>query len=286
MSNSNLHGGVRLVGSFSGGRTSALMAKKMKDELRAPVFDLKFVFANTSWEDEDTLRFVHEVDQRFGLDLVWVEAVVHPGRKACTHKVVTYETASRNGEIFEAVVKKYGLPNQSFLHCTRELKLNPINSYLDSIGWGNATTAVGIRSDERRRVRKSAGESSIVYPLADWWPTDKQDVLDYFEPFDWDLQIDEHDGNCRRCHKKSDAKLLRGWREDPSSFEFPIRLDNLYRDVGPNTVDGPRKQYRGHRSASDLVAQFAEAGADYRPPTHDGGCSESCEVYETEELAA
>lgn len=276
----------RIRASFSGGRSSAKMCEIIKRRF-GDTHEIVFTFANTSWEHPDTLRFVDAVDRWLGLNLVWLEAVVHPGRKSCTHRVVTYETAKRNGEVFEAVVAKYGLPNQTFKLCTRELKTNVMNSYARSIGWDSGTyeTAIGIRADEPRRVRRETAERErIIYPLVDIEPTDKQDVLTYFEQFDWDLNIPERDGNCIRCYKKSDAKLLQGYRDDPSSFDFPIRLDQLYRNVGPNNVPGPRRMYRGFRSAPALVAEFAAASTDYRPPVSDGGCSESCEIYETEQL--
>ena len=278
----------RIRASFSGGRSSAKMCEILKRRFGA-THDLVFTFANTSWEHPDTLRFADAVDRWLGLNLVWLEAVVHKGRKSCTHRVVSYETAKRNGEIFEEVVRKYGLPNQTFKLCTRELKTNPMNSYAKAIGWAPRSyeTAIGIRADEQRRVRReTAKKHRIFYPLVDIEPTEKQDVLDYFEQFEWDLRIPEHDGNCVRCYKKSDAKLLRGYREKPESFDFPVRLDQLYRNVGPNNVPGPRQMYRGYESAPDLVARFATAGADYRPPVIDGGCSESCELYETEEVPA
>lgn len=276
----------RINASFSGGRSSAKMCEILQRRFSG-THEIVFTFANTSWEDKKTLNFTHAVDRWLGLNLVWLEAVVHPDRKSCTHRVVSYETAARDGSVFEAMVAKYGLPNQTFGHCTRELKLYPIRSYLRSIGWdaGSYETAIGIRVDEPRRVRReTAKRERIIYPLVDIEPTDKQDVLTYFEQFDWDLGIPERDGNCIRCYKKSDAKLLQGYRDDSSSFDFPIRLDQLYRDVGPNNVPGPRRMYRGFRSAPALVAEFAAASADYRPPVSDGGCSESCEIYETEQL--
>ena len=103
-----------------------------------------------------------------------------------------------------------------------------------------------------------------------------------FEVFEWDLKIPEHQGNCIGCFKKSDKKLLTPYRENPENFAFPIKLDQLYRNVGPNNIPGPRRMYRGHRSAPDLVAEFAAADEAYRPPVHDGGCSESCELFEME----
>lgn len=276
----------RIRASFSGGRSSAKMCEILQRRF-GDTHEIVYTFANTSWEHPDTLRFADAVDRWLGLRLVWLEAVVHPGRKSCTHRVVTYETAARNGEVFEAVAAKYGLPNQVFKLCTRELKTNVMDSYARSIGWAPGTyeTAIGIRADEPRRVRREVAERErIIYPLVDLEPVDKQDVLDFFEPFPWDLKIAEHQGNCVACYKKSDAKLLRLYREDPQNFDFPVRLDQLYRNVGPNNVPGPRKMYRGYRSAPELVAEFEAAGPAYRPPVADGGCSESCELYETEQF--
>lgn len=272
--------------SFSGGRTSAYMSIWLKENM-GHVYDMKFVFANTGWEHPDTLRFVNEVDTLYGLGVTWVEAV--PRReegKSSGHRVVTYETASRNGEPYEAVVAAYGLPNHTFLHCTRELKLNPINDYFSSIGWAGSLTAIGIRIDETRRVSKKAEAAGIIYPLVHMKPTDKQDVLAFFEDFDWDLNIPEHQGNCIGCFKKSDKKLLTLYRENPRNFDFAVKLDMLYRNVGPNNVPGPRKMYRGFRSAADLIAEFEAADEAYRPSIHDGGCSEQCDMFETIDIAA
>lgn len=90
--------------------------------------EIVYTFANTSWEHPKTLDFVQAVDRWLGLNLVWLEAVVHDGRKSSTHRVMTYETAKRNGEVLEEVAAKYGLPNQVFKLCTRELKTNVMNS--------------------------------------------------------------------------------------------------------------------------------------------------------------
>lgn len=279
----------RLRVSFSGGRTSAYMSIWLKQNM-SDVFDMRFVFANTGWEHPDTLRFVDEVDRRYDLGLAWVEAVPrrHTG-KSSGHRVVTYETASRNGEPFEAVVAAYGLPNQTFQLCNRELKRNAMQSYAQSIGWANRTysTAIGIRADETRRVNpKTAEAEKLIYPLVSMIPTSKDEVLAFFEDFEWDLRIPEHQGNCIGCFKKSDKKLLTLYRENPDNFAFPVRLDQLYRNIGPNNIPGPRRMYRGHRSAPALLSEFESADASYRPPTTDGGCSEQCDLFNTEELTA
>jgi 3'-phosphoadenosine 5'-phosphosulfate sulfotransferase (PAPS reductase)/FAD synthetase len=94
-------------------------------------YQIIFGFANTGKEREETLVFVDRCDREWGLNLVWVEALVnHDQRKSSGHKIVSFETAARNGEPFEEVIKKYGIPNKPFPHCTRELKRNALQSYL------------------------------------------------------------------------------------------------------------------------------------------------------------
>ena len=53
-------------------------------------------------------------------NVVWVESITNPEyRKGVTAKVVSFVTASRNGEPFEAMIKKHGIPNITQPHCTR-----------------------------------------------------------------------------------------------------------------------------------------------------------------------
>src|SRR4051812_21794137 len=114
-----------LLISFSGGRTSAYMTKLILESNQYDDFIKIVLFANTGKERNETLDFVNECDHRWNFGTVWIESVVHHDeRKGSTHKIVTYETASRQGQPFEDVILKYGIPNAAFPHCTRELKLN------------------------------------------------------------------------------------------------------------------------------------------------------------------
>lgn len=272
--------------AVSGGRTSAYMAKRLLEE-KSDEYEMMFTFANTSFEDPDTLRFTNDLDKNFGLNLVWLEAVVNRGRVASTHKVVSYETAKRSGEVFADVVSKYGLPNNTFKLCTREMKANTMDSYAKDV-WGDEPheVAIGIRADERRRVSVNATKNKIVYPLIDMWPTTKEEVIDYFSQFDWDLNIPEHRGNCVTCFQKSDKKLNTIYREDPEAFTFFLELERKYKYVGPNNVTGPRRIFRGYRSTAMLINTFEilNNSESYRMFSEEdvGTCSESCEVYETE----
>jgi hypothetical protein len=267
----------RILGSVSGGRTSAKMAWHMKREWSA-THELIFAFANTGKEREETLRFVDRCDREWRLGIVWVEAVTHPEvGVACTHRVVDYATASRRGEPFEAVIQKYGIPNMNYLHCTRELKANAIRSYLQSIGWTDYLIAQGMRIDEPKRIKPKDG---IIYPLAYTWPTTKPEVLDWWKDQFFDLGLLEHQGNCDCCHKKNITKLVRIAQENERTFDWWSEMEMSYPLNGHNVDGTPRTFYRGHRSAKDIVAMSKLMTLPPLPDQEaDGGCSESCEAF-------
>jgi len=266
--------------SFSGGRTSAYMTKRLLDT-KPPETRVIVTFANTGLEHPKTLEFIKRCDDEFGFNTVWLEAVVHPNRKAPTHRIVTFETASRKGEPFEAVIAKYGVPNTKYPGCTRDLKINPINSYLKSLGIkpSSIATAIGIRADEQKRInRTTAKEGNFVYPLADWFPCDKDDVLDWWSQQDFDLGIEEFEGNCAGCFKKSLKKHFLQIKKDPSVYEFHARMEQKYRFTGPQ--DGPRHFFRGNVSTEGLLRLYADNSGDpsIEKSAADEGCSESCEA--------
>lgn len=271
--------------SFSGGRTSGYMTKQLLDNY-SDEYDFLVTFANTGLEHPKTLEFVNNCDKWFGFNTVWLETQVAYGeRKSSGHKIVTFDTAARDGSPFEDYIKKYGIPNVAFPSCTRELKVNPMQSYLKSLGINHKTipTAIGIRVDESRRVSKQAECNNIVYPLIDWFPTDKIDVLNWWEDQAFDLGIDEFEGNCQGCFKKSFKKQFMQIERDASVFDFHRRMEALYTEVGPQ--DGNRVFFRGNRSTEMLFKLKQESGllgGTQIDETVDGGCSESCEVYEME----
>lgn len=283
----------KLVISFSGGRTSGYMTKKILDT-KAHEYEIEVIFANTGFENEATLQFVHDCDRYFGFNTVWLEGVTNEEHGVgMSHKVVTFQTASRNGEPFEQMIQKYGIPNMQAPICTKNLKRTPIEHYLKSIGWAGRDydLAIGIRTDEQRRV-KDDKTRNVVYPLVHWFPADKQDVLDWWEEQPFDLQLQEHQGNCKTCWKKSFNKLMKLHNEDPTQFDFFERMEAKYPRVGAEFAkynDAPDRVFFRGRTSVKTFRQMAIAHQEMtaRAPTQldlyaDGGCSESCELYETE----
>lgn len=282
----------RLCVSFSGGETSALMAKLIKENMSHEYDDIIFIFANTGKENEETLIFADECDKRFGFELIWVEADVSEKIGGGTrHRVVNFETADREGFVFERVIDKYGIPNPDYPHCTRELKANPIRSYLRSVGWdaGSYDTAIGIRKDEIDRMSSSAEKNRLLYPLVSRFPRTKPMVNSHWEAQSFRLNLKGYQGNCRACWKKSLRKHLTIITETPDAYDFFERMEREKGTCGAG--DATRVFFRGHRTVEDL-RQLA-ANSNFAPAVDDArhyqsefdfeldatsGCEESCEV--------
>ena len=282
-----------LVISFSGGRTSGYLTKRLLEE-KNKWKDVIVIFANTGQEHEKTLEFINNCDKKFGFNTVWIEAIAHPGeRKTSTAKIVNYKTASRDGRPFEDVIAKYGIPWSKAGHCTRELKEQPIKNYLRELGLNktNRVMAIGIRADESHRKSKVAEENNFIYPLIDW-DIDKEDVLSWWEDQDFDLEIPEHMGNCVWCWKKSYIKLVTVMREKPEAFDFPERMEKLHGRTGNiaqkvlnnGVLKGQKsiKFFRGFKTVED-IRKMAKEKDDVFIDEHfmriSGGCSEECQPF-------
>lgn len=209
--------------SFSGGRTSAYMLYKVLEahDMSLPD-DAVVCFANTGKEDEATLKFVHDCETHWNVPIVWLEFQMHE-ESSKRFKVVTYETASRNGEPFEAVIKmKNYLPNPVTRFCTIEMKIRTISNYLHSIGMtdtrshGETMSWVGIRADEPRRLAKIGRDRA---PLAAAGVT-KETIAAFWKQQDFDLGLPNingvtYHGNCDLCFLKGQSQIFSLIREKP-----------------------------------------------------------------------
>lgn len=282
--------------SFSGGKTSAYMTKMILDHFRE--HDQKrriyVMFANTGEEHEETLKFVNRCDQEFGFGTIWIEALVDPRKgHGIRHKVVSFETAARDGKPFEEYIAKHGIPNVKYKQCTTRLKTEPMDSLRASLGLvrGEFSTAVGIRADEIDRMSLTQMEKmDVFYPCVDAGVTN-EDVRLWWAEQSFNLNIPSHLGNCKWCWKKSLRKLLTIAKDHPEFMEFPARMERDYPLAGGERRDGQprevRRFFRGNKSAEDLLA---ESKGDFVPFTDEhflafderldvgGGCGDSCEV--------
>lgn len=228
------------VSDVSGGRTSAMMLRRVLDAYGgAQPPGLHLLFCNTGKERNETLDFVHDLETRWQVDIKWLEYRYLNGRH--DFAVVSYETASRKGEPFEQVIRARNeyraglgkppmLPNPVMRFCTGELKVRTKRRYLTSVGLTNHRTgyhhAVGLRADEWSRVYRltkacaRSDESGIVVcPLAEAGITE-QDVMSFWAAQDFDLRLQSYEGNCDLCFLKNNHKISRLITERPQNARW------------------------------------------------------------------
>jgi hypothetical protein len=225
-----------LLVSFSGGETSGFMAQWIKKHLEDSYDRVVYVFANTGLENEQTLEFVQQCDNYWKLNVQWVEASVNFGeRKGTGYWLTDFDNARRKGEPFEAIIQKYGIPNQAFPHCTRELKQAPIKAFArDWFDGEKYDTAIGIRKDEADRMNAKAKEMRFIYPLIkqDMIPATKPMINFFWKQMHFRLELKGYQGNCTTCWKKADKKLFQIYKENPKAFDFMYKMERKYPRVG------------------------------------------------------
>lgn len=289
----------QLLISFSGGLTSAYMTKWLLDNLDMNQYEIKVVFANTGREREETLEFIHNCDLQFGFNTIWVECITNPehGKGVCA-RVVTYETASRNGEPFEENIKKHGISNVRQPICTRELKTRTINAYMRTIGWKKYHRAIGIRIDEIDRINPNYKKERIIYPLVSMMPMRKSDIYKFWEKQPFTLNLKPYQGNSDCCFKKSLRKLLTIAKEEPERFNWWVEMEQKYGEYIPTSRNKcksipPFHFFRGNLSAQQILEMsktFTDVVKDERTECTQltlfgfdldvsNGCSESCEAF-------
>lgn len=243
--------------SFSGGRTSAYMLWRV---LQAHGMSLppeaRVCFANTGKEDEATLRFVQACSDHWDIPITWLEyQSSSPG-----YREVTFETASRDGQPFEALVrKKRYLPNPVARFCTEELKVKAIDRYLAAQGL-EAETMVGVRADEPRRVGKLRARGLLI-PLVTAGVT-QDDVQAFWRAQPFDLELTFRDGvtplgNCDLCFLKGPQQIMGLIKDKPERAVWWARMEQA---VGA-TFRSDRASYgEMHKFLTDQADMFSTEG--------------------------
>lgn len=208
--------------SFSGGRTSGFMLWRILQAHGGTLpDDVKVVFANTGREMAQTLGFVQDCGDQWGVDIVWLEYGWEPGRNFFS--IVNYATASRSGEPFDMLIAaKKMLPNPVMRFCTQELKIRTMARYAASIGWDDYTNVVGLRADEPQRVAKMRGNHAL--PLATAGMT-KAHVMSFWKSQKFDLRIRPGEGNCDQCFLKGAAQIQAMMRDWPNTAAWWIKKE-------------------------------------------------------------
>lgn len=292
----------KLLISFSGGKTSAYMTwwilNKWADRDN---WEILVVFANTGKEREETLEFVNNCDKYFGFNTVWLEGVYNKIHGVGTRaKIVEFITASRNGEPFDAMMQKHGIPNRNAPFCSKELKRHVIKAYAKHIGWNKYFTAIGIRVDEIDRMSENRKKDRIIYPLISFNPTRREQVNVFWQQQIFKLELKGYEGNCDACWKKSLRKLLTIAKENPQRFDWWGTMEKKYENYTPESrkhnAKEPYRFFRQNLTAAEIIElskhPFKEAKDDsndivYQPMLEfenleldsPDGCEESCEAF-------
>ena len=217
--------------SFSGGRTSAYMLKRIVDAYggRLPP-DIAVVYANTGMERPETLDFVDICGREWGVEIAWVEYLWDAPHRT---RIVDHATASRNGEPYAALIDRKGfVPSVGIRFCSGFLKRDRIEAYArHRLGLKRWHAVIGLRADEPRRVWRmrarncgSRTGAHAVLPLADAGVREA-DVLEWWKQQPFDLGIPSYAGNCACCFLKGRAKLIRIIREDPALADWWIEQE-------------------------------------------------------------
>jgi 3'-phosphoadenosine 5'-phosphosulfate sulfotransferase (PAPS reductase)/FAD synthetase len=226
-------------------------------------------FANTGKEDEATLRFVDRCSKEWDVPITWVEYAEGEETKD-RFRVVDFETASRDGEPFEAIIRRRNyLPNPVSRFCTVEMKVRAIHRYLKSIGWTEWDSMLGIRADEQRRLAKIGNQDygkheEKIAPLGRVGVT-KETVGEFWrnQPFDLELPningVTYH-GNCDLCFLKGTSQTMSLIQEKPERAVWWAKMEALALALA-SKPDGAR--FRKDRPGYAEMMAYATTQTDF-----------------------
>lgn len=280
------------VVSFSGGRTSAYLVYLMEKKRINEGIDVKYIFMDTGAEHPATYKFIREIVKFWDIPLVVLQADINQelgkGNSYIEWNPEDIQTRMPTLKPFKDMVKKYGTPYIGGAFCTDRLKLQPFNKYcLEKFGKGNYQTWIGIRADEKRRLKDKEG---ISY-LADISDFDKSDIINWWKEQPFNLSIPEHLGNCVFCIKKSNKKLGLACQEETGLMNY----FNAECIENNEVRDGHRKtpkhiMYRGNLSLDGIAKLYETIDHDLlysemlKSKRFDSNaCSESCEIFRMED---
>lgn len=249
--------------SFSGGRTSAYMLWRVLQANGGTLPDECIVmFANTGKEMEQTLEFVRDCGERWNVPITWIEYRADaPG-----YAIVDFDTASRNGEPFEAIIRKRNyLPNPVTRFCTVELKIRSMHKHLTTLNWRDHgwDQMIGIRADEPRRVAKIRArpapetvKETMILPLADAG-IGVHDINAFWDAQPFNLRLPTYNGrtlhgNCDLCFLKPANQVASLIREVPERAVWWASMEALALASKPNGA-----MFRFDRPSYQQMANFA-----------------------------
>jgi len=185
------------------------------------------------------------------------------------------------------------------------MKQEPHDKYCDAtFGRGNYTTWLGIRMDEPARLThfsaiedmftETAQQVRPIRYLAEISEYGKPQILSWWKKQPFDLQLEEHKGNCVFCIKKGEVKLWHAAAEEPEmAEEFRQVLMSPTVRIKPTDKYGQGILYRGQMGMGEIIRMSRVLGDEQSlknmlqtireeamfAETDPTLCSESCEIF-------
>lgn len=293
------------VVSFSGGRTSAYLVHLMEQKRKELGIQVDYIFCDTGAEHPRTYDFVRQVADHFSINLTCLRAEFSMERGVGAKPLqIGLDEIGSDLKPFSDMCEKYGAPAVHAPFCTDRMKLQPFNKYCDArYGKRNYVRWLGIRIDEPNRLKlfddgqidmfgmEPPKEAPYVRYLAHISEFEKDDILSWWAGQPFDLQIEEHLGNCVFCIKKGLNKIALAAKDEPEmAAEFIKMVD---RDCVPQRNENFAKNviYRDHYSLAQVINIYDGVARDEiivrmkNAHQYDtGSCSESCEAMPSEEF--
>lgn len=283
------------------------MLRREIDKIGIDEFNRQFlvVFENTGREHNATLDFVHDVETKWEIPVVWLEyiranardideALVPEGRKrsnllkqkeqgVTTHwfKVVNHETAARigqHGPFDEFLTWAAALPNVRSRSCSGYLKVRTHNRYLESLGIKEFDAYIGIRADESHRALEitASMESyrTAKFPLIEDGII-KNDVDDFWNSNEFKLNIENHFGNCDLCFLKAKWKRASIAKSNPENARWWADQEKKFAIKSPGTG----QYFRMGESYQSLIDGLDQMEMDLFSEDDDIPCSCAVGAY-------
>lgn len=290
--------------SFSGGRTSAYLVHIIEEmSKRGEIENVRYIFMDTGAEHPKTYEFIKRCVEYFGIELICLRGNFNqPAGQGHTYDIVPLDEIRHdmvNGP-YAQMMRKYGIPTIASAWCTSRMKEETHDKYCDDVfGKGNYVTWLGMRYDEPRRI-KLPNNRGIRY-LAEICNYEKDDILKWWDDMPFNLEIDEHLGNCVFCFKKSHGKVALAARDEPELLEqwkkaIENGSDRLNQPIEKETgglfsetyTQHIKKgvMYRNHKTVDNIIQMFSDFSSDEIRDSlrsmkryDTGSCSESCEAF-------
>lgn len=190
------------------------------------------IYCNTGKEREETLEFVKNIGERWGVQIVWLEFEYRSESKGGTrdpkyhYRITDFENAARCGKPFdELIIAKDAVPSVRNRFCTQELKVETITRYLRrglNVDPAYIVRTLGIRYDEPDRFARIMSRQELIdMPLYRAKVT-KREVDEFWEQQNFDLGIPSNQSNCDECFLKPKGVVVNDLRVEPQRADWWI----------------------------------------------------------------